>query len=78
MNTFSRQSKALPGEFRNQVIEKLLSNEGIANISRKSNLPYKTVINIVDLRVVIRRPYLHHTSVFYFSSLVRSFRTLVW
>ena len=35
-----------------------------ANLSRQSNLPYKIVSNIVDLWVVIRRPYLHHTSVF--------------
>ena len=64
MNALSRQGKALPSEVRNQIIEKWLSNEGTANISRQSNLPYKTVSNIVDLRVVIRRPYLHHTSVF--------------
>ena len=64
MNAFSRQGKALPSEVRNQIIEKWLGNEGIANISRQSNLPYKTVSNIVDLWVVIRRPYLYHTSVF--------------
>ena len=64
MNAFSRQGKALPSEVRNQIIEKWLSNEGTANISRQSNLPYKTVSNIVDLWVGIRRPYLHHTSVF--------------
>ena len=64
MNAFSRQGKAFPSEVRNQIIEKWLSNEGTANISRQSNLPYKTVSNIVDLWVVIRRPYLRHTSVF--------------
>ena len=78
MNAFSRQGKALPSEVRNQIIEKWLSNEGIANISRQSNLPYKTISNNVHLRVVIRSPYLHHTSVFLFSSLVRSFSTLAW
>ena len=61
MNAFSRQGKALPSEVRNQIIEKWLTNEGTTNRSRQSNLPYKTVSNIVDLRVVIRRPYLHHT-----------------
>ena len=64
MNTFSRQGKALPSEVRNQIVEKWLSNEGIANISRQSNLPYKTVGNIVDLCVLNRRPYLHDSSVF--------------
>ena len=64
MNAFSGQGKALPSEVRNQVVEKWLSNDGIANISRQSNLPYETVSNIVHLRVVIRRSYLHHTSVF--------------
>ena len=59
MNAFSRQGKALPNEVRNQITEKWLSNEGTANISRQSNLPYKTVSNIVDLWVVICRPYLH-------------------
>ena len=56
MNAFSRKGKALPCEVRNQTIEKWLSNEGTANISSQSNLPYKTVSNIVDLWVVIRRP----------------------
>ena len=59
MNAFSRQGKALPSEVRNQIIEKWLSNEGTSNISQQSNLPYGTVSNIVDLRVLIRRPYLH-------------------
>ena len=49
MNAFSRQGKALPTEVRNQIIEKWLSDEGTANISRQSNLPYKTVSNIGDL-----------------------------
>ena len=49
MNAFSWQGKALPSEVRNQIIEKWLSNEGIANVLRQSNLPYKTVSNIVDL-----------------------------
>ena len=40
MNAFSRQDKALPSEVRNQIIEKWLSKEGTANISRQSNLPY--------------------------------------
>ena len=52
------QGKALPSEVRSQIIEKWLSNEGTANTSRQSNIPYKTVSNIVDLWVVIRRPYL--------------------
>ena len=64
MNTFSIQGKDFSSEVRNQIIEKWLSNEGIANITRQSNLPNKTVSNIVDLWVAIRRPYLHHTSVF--------------
>ena len=64
MNVFSRQGKTLPSEVRNQIIEKWLRNEGMENISRQSNLPFKTVSNIVDLWVVIRRPYLDHTSVF--------------
>ena len=63
MNAFSRQGKGLPSEVRNQIIEKWLSNEGIANISRQSNLPNKTGSNILDRRVVIRRPFLHHTLV---------------
>ena len=50
MNALSRQGKALPSEVRNQIIEKWLSNEGTANISRQSNLPYKTVSKIVHLR----------------------------
>ena len=41
MNTFTRQGKALLTEVRNQIIEKWLSYEGIANISRLSNLPCK-------------------------------------
>ena len=45
---------------------------------RQSNLPCKTVSNIVDLWVVICRPYLHHTSVFSFRSLVQPFRTSAW
>ena len=64
MNAFSRQGKALPSEVRNQIIEKCLSNEGIANISRQSNLPFKTVSNIVHLTVITGCPHLHHTSVF--------------
>ena len=63
MNAFSRQGKALPSEVRNQIIKQIivkwLSNECTANISRQSNLPYKTVSNIVDLGVVIRRQYFH-------------------
>lgn len=51
MNAFSRQGKALPIEVRNNIVEKWLNNEGIANISRQLNLPYKTVSNIVDLWV---------------------------
>jgi paired box protein 6 len=51
MNAFSRQGKALPIEVRNNIVEKCLNNEGIANISRQLNLPYKTVSNIVDLWV---------------------------
>ena len=48
MNAFSRQDKALPSEVRNQIIEKWLSNDGITNISRQSNLPCETVRNIVQ------------------------------
>ncbi|CAB4001294.1 paired box Pax-5-like [Paramuricea clavata] len=56
MNAFSRQGKArqgkaLPIEVRNNIVGKWLNNEGIANISRQLNLPYKTVSNIVDLWV---------------------------
>lgn len=51
MNPFSRQGKALPIEVRNEIIEKWLNNEGLSNISRQLNLPYKTVANIVDLWV---------------------------
>ena len=51
MNAFSRQGNALPIEVRNKIAEKLLSNEGITNISRQLNLPYKTVRNIIDLWV---------------------------
>ena len=64
MNAYNRQGKALPSEVRNQIIEKWLSNEGIANISRQSSQPYETVSNIMDFWVVFRRPYLHHISVF--------------
>ena len=78
MNAFSRQGKALPSEVRDQIIEKWLSNEGIPNISRQSNLPYETVSNIVDFRVVIRRQYLHCTLYFNSVVLIRSFRTLVF
>ena len=63
MNAFSRHGKALPSEVRNQIIEKWLSYEGIANISRQSNLPYKTESNIVHLRVAE------------FVALVRNFST---
>ena len=49
--SFSRQGRALPSKVRNQIIDKWLSNEGIANISQQINLPYKTVSNIVDLWV---------------------------
>ena len=51
MNVFSRQGRALPSTVRNQIIDKWLSNEGIANILQQINLPYKTVSNIVDFRV---------------------------
>ena len=52
MNAFSRQSKASPSEVQNQTIEKWLSNEGIANLSRQSNLSYKTARNILHLSAV--------------------------
>ena len=51
MNVFNRQGRALPSKVRNQIIDKWLSNEGIANIAQQINLPYKTVSNIVDLWV---------------------------
>ena len=74
MNPFCRQGKAFPSEVRNQINEKWLSNEGIANISQQSNLPYKTVSNIVDLRGVIRRPHLrgrfYCRDIFALSSLI--------
>ena len=52
MNAFSRQGKALPSEVRNQI-EKYLSNEGIANISRQSNLPCKYERRITTQRSTI-------------------------
>ena len=51
MNALSKQGKALPSEVRNQIMEKWLTREGIANISRQLNQPYKTVSNILDRRV---------------------------
>ena len=51
MNVFSTQGRALPSKVRNQIIDKWLSNEDIANIAQQINLPYKTVSNIVDLWV---------------------------
>ena len=59
MNAYCGQGEALSSEVINQIIEKWLSNEGTTNISRQSNLSYKTVSNIGDLLLVIRRPYLH-------------------
>ena len=41
MNAFSRQGKALLPEVRNQIIEKWLSSDDTASISRQSNLPCK-------------------------------------
>ena len=35
-------------DVRNQIIEKWLGNDDIANISRQSNLPCETVRNIVQ------------------------------
>ena len=51
MSVFSRQGRALPSKVRNKIIDKWLSNKGIANIAQQIKLPYKTVITIVDLWV---------------------------
>ncbi|CAB4019414.1 paired box pox-neuro [Paramuricea clavata] len=48
-NSYTTQGKALPDKVRQEIIEKLLNNEGIAEISRQLVLPYKSVSNIVDL-----------------------------
>ena len=48
-NSYTTQGKALPDKVRQEIIEKWLNNEGIAEISRQLVLPYKSVSNIVDL-----------------------------
>ena len=49
LNRYTTQGKALPDKVRQEIIEKWLNNEGIAEISRQLVLPYKSVSNIVDL-----------------------------
>ena len=49
MNSFSKQGKALPDKVRQEIIDKWLGSEGIAEISRRLLLPYRTVSNIIDL-----------------------------
>ena len=64
MNAFSRQGKTLPSEVRNQIVEKWSKERGYSKYIATIKPTVVTVSMIVDLRAVIRRPYLHHTSVF--------------
>ena len=54
MNSFSRQGKALPTKVREDIIEKWMDSNSVADISRQLRLPHKTVSNIVY--VWLRRP----------------------
>ncbi|CAB4037449.1 paired box pox-neuro, partial [Paramuricea clavata] len=48
-NSCTTQGKALPDKVRQEIIEKWLNNEGIAEIPRQLVLTYKSVSNIVDM-----------------------------